>query len=124
MDIAHQNRMVGRLTIFLGYAPGVGKTAVMVAAGRLRIGDGMDVIVACLEQPATSNLAAGLEACGCHPLGALLDLDLILKRHSDFVLIDRMAQTNPPGSRHPQRWQDIQEILESGIHVYTTLNIS
>ena len=124
MDIAHQNRMVGRLTIFLGYAPGVGKTAAMVAAGRLRMGDGMDVIVACLEQLATSNMAAGLEACGCHPLGALLDLDLILKRHPDFVLVDRMAQTNPPGSRHPQRWQDIQEILESGIHVYTTLNIS
>jgi two-component system sensor histidine kinase KdpD len=91
----------------------------MLAAARVCQEAGMDVVAAFLEKPEHT-----FEISGCDQNGARLDLDIILARSPSLVLVDCMARANLPGSRHPQRWQDIQEILQQGIHVYTTLNVS
>ncbi|MDX8514299.1 sensor histidine kinase KdpD [Mesorhizobium captivum] len=122
----------GRLRIFLGAAPGVGKTYEMLMAGRARRADGIDVVIGVVEthgRKETQALVDGYEVVPRHQVeyrGHVLeemDIDAILKRRPALVLVDELAHTNAPGSRHPKRYLDVQEILSQGIDVYTTLNI-
>ncbi|MBB4092124.1 sensor histidine kinase [Brucella pecoris] len=122
----------GRLKIFLGAAPGVGKTYEMLMSGRARKADGVDVVIGVVEthgRAETEALTDGLEivpraqvAYRGHLLDEM-DIDAVLARKPQLVLVDELAHTNAPGSRHPKRYQDVEEILARGIDVYTTLNI-
>ncbi len=123
---------LGKLKIFLGYAAGVGKTYAMLEAARQRKKDGRDVVVGYVESHGRSETDALLEGMEALPrkevqyLGVALpemDLDAILSRKPQIVLVDELAHSNAPGSRHEKRWQDVEEILETGIDVYTTVNI-
>ena len=122
----------GRLKIFLGAAPGVGKTYEMLTAAHARRNEGVDVVVGLVEthgRRETEALLAGLEVIPRHKLehrGRLLDemdLDAVLARRPQLVLVDELAHTNPPGSRHPKRYMDVEELLAGGIDVYSTLNV-
>jgi len=122
----------GRLKIFLGAAPGVGKTYAMLQAARTAREDGIDVAVGLIEthgRRETEELLQGLEILPRLPVpyrGRMVeefDLDAALKRQPRLILVDEYAHTNAPGSRHPKRWQDIEELLAAGIDVWTTLNI-
>ncbi|TJW88071.1 MAG: sensor histidine kinase KdpD, partial [Mesorhizobium sp.] len=122
----------GRLRIFLGAAPGVGKTYEMLMAGRARRADGIDVVIGVVEthgRKETQALVDGYEVIPRREVeyrGRTLDemdIDAIQKRRPALVLVDELAHTNAPGSRHPKRYLDVQEILTHGIDVYTTLNI-
>ncbi|MFH1805891.1 MAG: sensor histidine kinase KdpD [Pseudomonadota bacterium] len=122
----------GKLKIFLGAYPGVGKTYAMLQAAQERRKEGRDIIVGVVETHGrieTENLLRGLDAI---PRKRLLhrsrvfgemDLDAIIWRKPEIVLVDELAHTNVPGSRHEKRYQDIDELLDAGIDVYTTLNI-
>jgi two-component system sensor histidine kinase KdpD len=123
---------LGKLKIFLGYAAGVGKTYAMLEAARQRKKDGRDVVVGYVEshgRSETDALLEGMEALQrkeVHYLGVALpemDIDAILTRKPQIVLVDELAHSNAPGSRHEKRWQDVEELLEAGIDVYTTVNI-
>ncbi|MGO4440399.1 DUF4118 domain-containing protein [Rhizobium sp. RAF56] len=122
----------GRLKIFLGAAPGVGKTYEMLVSGRSRIADGDDVVIGVVETHGRKETAALLEGFEIVPRVAVgykghhleeMDLDGILARRPDLVLVDELAHTNAEGSRHPKRYLDVRELLDRGIDVYTTLNI-
>jgi two-component system sensor histidine kinase KdpD len=122
----------GHLKIFLGYAAGVGKTYAMLEAAHQRKDERVDVVVGYVEthkRVETEALLAGLEVI---PPGQItyhniqlieMDIDAILKRKPRLVLVDELAHTNVPGSRHAKRHADVEELLEAGIDVYTTLNI-
>lgn len=122
----------GRLKVFLGAAPGVGKTYRMLDEGRRRAARGKNVVVAfaeCHGRPSTEAMLDGLDALpratrrsGGADVGEL-DLDLVLTLRPQVVLIDELAHTNAPGGRHTKRWQDIEELLGAGIDVAATLNI-
>ncbi|MDD1753103.1 MAG: DUF4118 domain-containing protein [Methanotrichaceae archaeon] len=127
---SHRSR--GRLKIFLGAAAGVGKTYQMLEEARSLREEGLDVVVGLVEthsRKETEDLLQGLEIIPRRKVeheGIILeelDLDAVLVRHPALVLIDEMAHSNAPGSRHEKRFQDIEEILTTGISVYTTLNI-
>ena len=122
----------GRLKIFLGAAPGVGKTYEMLSAARARRRDNIDVVVGIVEthgRAETDALTTGLEIVPRRSIAyrdrtlTEMDLDAILVRHPRLVLVDELAHTNAPGSRHPKRYMDVEELLAAGIDVYTTLNI-
>ncbi|RWQ15952.1 sensor histidine kinase KdpD [Mesorhizobium sp.] len=122
----------GRLRIFLGAAPGVGKTYEMLMSGRARLADGVDVVIGVVETHGRKETQALVDGYEVVPRlrvdykGRMLeemDLDAILARRPALVLVDELAHTNAPGSRHPKRYLDVQEILTHGIDVYTTLNI-
>ena len=122
----------GRLKIFLGYAAGVGKTYAMLEAAHQRREQGWDIVIGYVEthnRAETDELVADLEILPrkqveYHNITLYeLDVDAVLRRHPQLVLVDEFAHTNARGSRHPKRFQDVQEILEAGIDVYTTLNI-
>ena len=122
----------GRLKIFLGAAPGVGKTYEMLTAAHARLREGVDVVVGVVEthgRAETEALVAGLPAVARRLedyKGRTLDemdLDGILARRPKLVLVDELAHTNAPGSRHPKRYLDVEELLGAGIDVYSTLNI-
>ena len=122
----------GRLKIFLGAAPGVGKTFEMLREGAERLQAGVDVVAGIVEthgRAETEVLVAPFEvlprraiAYGAHTLSEF-DLDAMLARRPAVALIDEFAHTNATGSRHPKRWQDIEELRDAGIDVLTTLNI-
>ncbi|MFG1299763.1 sensor histidine kinase KdpD [Xanthobacter sp. V3C-3] len=122
----------GRLKIFLGAAPGVGKTYEMLTAGHARRREGVDVVVGVVEthgRRETEALVAGLEVVPRRRVtyrGRTLeemDLDAILARRPALVLVDELAHTNGPESRHAKRYMDVEELLAAGIDVYSTLNI-
>jgi two-component system sensor histidine kinase KdpD len=122
----------GRLRIFLGAAPGVGKTYEMLSQARRRRVDAGDAIIGVVETHGrvdTDVLTKGFDTIPKKRLPykgrvvAEMDLDAILQRKPKLVLVDELAHTNAPGSRHPKRYQDVEEILEHGIDVYTTLNV-
>jgi two-component system sensor histidine kinase KdpD len=124
--------MAGKLKIFLGYADGVGKTYAMLEAARQRKAEGVDVVAAWVEtheQQETDALNAGHEVIPARlsyasgsPV-AEMDLDAVLARRPQLALVDDLAHANSPGLRHNRRWQDVVELLESGIDIYTTLNV-
>ncbi|MGV8856297.1 MAG: ATP-binding protein [Devosia sp.] len=119
----------GKLTIFLGMAPGVGKTYAMLERARALQAKGVDVVVGLVEthgRGETAALAADLETLprrdGDGAYGAF-DLDAALKRRPQLLIVDELAHSNPAGSRHPKRHQDIAELTAAGINVWTALNI-
>src|SRR6266480_830193 len=122
----------GRLKIFLGAAPGVGKTYGMLLAAQAKRREGVDVVIGVVEthgRGETEALLDGLKVIHRrevdykgHPLTEM-DLDASLKRRPQLVLVDELAHTNAPGSRHPKRYLDVEELIAAGIDVYTTLNI-
>jgi two-component system sensor histidine kinase KdpD len=128
-----QQQARGRLTIFFGAAPGVGKTYTMLEAARLEVEDQKrDVVIGIVETHGrydTGSLLIGLELLPRRSVehrGIRLeefDLDEALKRRPQLILVDELAHTNGPGSRHLKRWQDVEELLEAGIDVFTTLNV-
>jgi two-component system, OmpR family, sensor histidine kinase KdpD len=122
----------GRLKIFFGAAAGVGKTYAMLLAARERRSENLDVIIGLVEthnRKETHALLEGLEILPPKIInyrGAALqefDLDAALQRRPSIILVDELAHSNAPGCRHPKRWQDIHELLEAGIDVYTALNV-
>ena len=122
----------GRLKIFLGAAPGVGKTFEMLREGAERQRAGSDVVVAVVEthgRSETQALVEPLQVIARRPIDYQghhleeMDLDAVLERRPQLALVDEFAHTNAPGSRHPKRWQDVMELLDAGIDVYTTLNV-
>jgi two-component system, OmpR family, sensor histidine kinase KdpD len=122
----------GRLKVFLGAAPGVGKTWEMLTDGRQKREAGVDVVIGVVEthgRRETEGLVEGHEIVARravehqgHSLGEM-DIDAILERRPQLVLVDELAHSNAPGSRHPKRYQDVEELLGAGIDVYSTLNI-
>ncbi len=122
----------GRLKIFLGAAPGVGKTFAMLEAARQRLREGTDVVAGVIEthgRAETEALVHDLPVVPRRPgyyRGRILsemDLDALLARRPRLALIDELAHTNLEGSRHEKRWQDVEEVLAAGIDVWTTLNV-
>lgn len=122
----------GKLTIYFGSAPGVGKTYSMLYDARLRKLDGNDVVIGYVETHGRAETEALLEGVETIPpriseyKGILLkemDLEAVLSRKPQLVLVDELAHTNAPGSRHLKRYQDVEEILNAGIDVFTTLNV-
>lgn len=122
----------GTLRVYLGAAPGVGKTFAMLDEGHRRIERGTDLVVGHVEthgRPRTEKAVEGLEVVPSRRIdyrGTVqeeMDLDAILERNPDVVLVDELAHTNIPGSTHEKRWQDVEALLEAGIHVITTVNI-
>ena len=122
----------GRLKIFLGYASRVGKSFRMLDEGRRRKQRGQDVVVGLIQSNVgdevqcllgTLEVIPGLKVRTDEKEWLVLDVVAILKRHPHVCLVDELAQDNPPGSRHPQRWQDVKELLDSGITVVTAINL-
>jgi len=122
----------GKLKIFLGYAAGVGKTYAMLEAARQRKNEGVDVVIGYVEthkRAETEALVEGLEVIPRRVVeyrGVQLtemDIDAVTARHPTLVLVDELAHTNAPNSRHPKRYLDMKDLLDAGIDVYTTLNI-
>lgn len=127
-----QESQRGRLKLFLGAAPGVGKTYEMLIEAHARKRDGLDVVVGVVEhhgRDETRNLLHGLEVLPRRQIdyrGQVqkeMDLDAILKRRPRLVLVDELAHSNVEGSRHPKRWMDVQELLGAGIDVFSTMNV-
>ncbi|TDU70640.1 two-component system sensor histidine kinase KdpD [Prosthecobacter fusiformis] len=122
----------GRLHIFLGMCPGVGKTYAMLQAGRQRAKEGVNVLAGVVETHGRHETAALLEDLPVLPRKRLdhrgfsleeFDLDEVLRRRPQLVLVDELAHTNAPGSRHAKRYQDVLELMDAGLDVYTTLNV-
>jgi two-component system sensor histidine kinase KdpD len=122
----------GKLKIYCGFAAGVGKTYTMLEDARTVAATGTDVVCGYIEphgRPETEALLDGQELLPCRMVtyrGITLrefDLDGALTRKPTLILVDELAHTNAPGSRHAKRWQDVEELLDAGIHVWTTLNV-
>ena len=122
----------GRLKIFFGYAAGVGKTYAMLEAAHQAKQEGVDVVVGYVEPHARPDTLALLEGLETLPPAEIeyhglrlreFDLDLALQRKPRLILVDELAHTNAPSSRHTKRYQDVEELLQAGIHVYTTVNV-
>ncbi len=122
----------GKLKLFFGAAPGVGKTYAMLEAAQQKKAEGADVVIGLVEthgRMETEALLMGLEVLPRREMeykGTILkelDLDGALRRKPEILLVDELAHTNSPGSRHKKRWQDVFELLEAGISVYSTLNV-
>src|ERR1700716_2294116 len=122
----------GHLRIFVGAAPGVGKTYEMLQTARARQKDGYDIVVGVVETHGRKETEALLEGLEVIPRRRIeykgqwleeMDLDAIIARRPQIVLVDELAHTNAPGSRHPKRYLDVEELLSRGINVYTTVNI-
>ena len=131
-EIEREEGKKGKLKIFLGYAAGVGKTYKMLEQAREMKHDGVNVVVGVVETHGrleTEALLEGLTVVPCRsvPYGNIIlhemDLDAILKLHPDVVLVDELAHTNAPESRHVKRYQDVEELIENNMDVYTTVNV-
>jgi two-component system sensor histidine kinase KdpD len=122
----------GKLKVFFGMAPGVGKTYAMLEAARRELAAGRDVVIGYVETHGRKETDAVAEGLPIIPRRTTeyrgvtmteMDLDAVLAKHPQLVLVDEFAHTNAPGSRHPKRYQDVFELLEAGIDVFTTLNV-
>src|SRR5215203_669539 len=123
---------VGKLKVFLGAAPGVGKTYEMLQQARAKRRDGVDVVIGVVETHGRKETQALLEGLEVVPRRQLeyrgqwldeMDLDALIARRPRIALVDELAHTNAPGSRHPKRYLDVEELLSHGIDVYTAVNI-
>src|SRR5947199_7508922 len=131
LDAARQEGR-GRLKIFLGAAPGVGKTYEMLLSAQAKRREGADVVIGIVETHGRRETEALLDGLQVIPRREIdykghrlteMDLDAILKRRPQLVLVDELAHSNAPASRHPKRYLDVEELIAAGIGVYTTLNI-
>ena len=122
----------GRLKIFFGASAGVGKTYAMLSAARALLAQGTDVVIGVIEthgRAETQALLAGLEllpprqATHRERILSEFDLDAALARKPQLILVDELAHSNVAGSRHPKRWQDVVELLDAGIDVWSTVNV-
>src|SRR5471032_534030 len=122
----------GKLRIYFGASAGVGKTYAMLAAARKLQGDGQQVLVGVVETHGRAETAAMLDGLDVLPLKSVeyrgksiaeFDIDAALERRPPLILMDELAHSNAPGSRHPKRWQDVEELLDAGIDVLTTVNV-
>src|ERR1700758_2051306 len=122
----------GKLKIFFGMSPGVGKTYAMLLAAREKQAEGCEVVVGVVETHGRKETEALLEGMPIMPRLLIeyrgttlteMDLDAILTWHPELAVVEELAHTNAPGSRHPKRYQDVLELLDAGIDVYTTLNV-
>lgn len=122
----------GKLKVYFGAAPGVGKTFEMLRQANLQRGEGVDVAIGVVETHGRKETEALVQNLELLPRAELeykgtrlheFDLDGALKRHPTLILVDELAHTNAPGSRHAKRWQDVEELLQAGINVWTTLNV-
>lgn len=129
-DDARQKR--GKLKVFFGMAPGVGKTYAMLEAARRELAAGRDVVCGYVETHRRKETDALTEGLPIVPRLSVeyrgvtlteMDLDAVLERHPQLVLVDEFAHTNAPGARHPKRYHDVLELVEAGIDVFTTLNV-
>lgn len=127
-----RRQAAGRLTVFLGAAPGVGKTYAMLARARELHRQGVDVVIGIVETHGRSETQALIEGLPLLPRRRVayqgrvleeMDLDGLLARRPSIALVDELAHRNAPGSRHERRWQDVEELLDAGIDVYTTVNV-
>jgi two-component system sensor histidine kinase KdpD len=127
-----KRQTAGRLTVFLGAAPGVGKTYAMLTRARELRRQGVDVLVGIVETHGQSDTQTLVEDLPLLPRKKLayqrrqleeMDLDGLLSRRPAIALVDELAHRNVPGSRHERRWQDVEELLDAGIDVYTTVNV-
>lgn len=122
----------GKLRIYFGASAGVGKTYAMLGGARKLHADGQDVLVGVVETHGRIETASLLEGLNVLPPKAIdyrgktiteFDIDAALERHPQLILMDELAHSNAPGSRHPKRWQDVDELLDAGIDVFTTVNV-
>ncbi len=127
-----ENDQAGRLKIFVGAAPGVGKTYEMLQSAHAKLKAGVDVVVGVVETHGRAETEALLQGLEVLPRKRLeykdqilgeMDLDAVIARHPQIALVDELAHTNAPGSRHPKRYLDVEELLSHGIDVYTAINI-
>lgn len=135
LKIAHKElkeKELGKLRIYLGAAPGVGKTYTMLQDAQMKRQEGLEVLVGVVESHGRKEIETLLKGFEILPRQSVeyrgiqlteFDLDSALKRNPSLILIDEMAHTNAPGLRHEKRWQDIKELLDRGINVYTTVNV-
>ncbi|VVB92121.1 Osmosensitive K+ channel His kinase sensor domain protein [uncultured archaeon] len=135
LEIARQEETAkkrGKLTVYFGAAPGVGKTYSMLSDARVRKKEGIDVVVGYAETHGRAETESLLEGLEIIPLRVTeykgvrlseMDLDAVLARRPKIVLVDELAHTNAPNSRHSKRYQDVEELLNAGIDVYSTLNV-
>ena len=130
MTAGHTRR--GELRIYLGAAPGVGKTFAMLGEAHRRLERGTDLVAAVIETHGRKKTAELLEGIETIPPKYIeyrgtrfpeLDVDAVLRRHPQVVLVDELAHTNTPGSKNPKRWQDVEELLDAGITVISTVNV-
>jgi two-component system, OmpR family, sensor histidine kinase KdpD len=121
-----------KLKVFFGAAPGVGKTYAMLQEARARLAEGVDLLVGVVETHGRAETAVLVEGLPLLPRKAMpyrgtsleeFDLEGALARHPGLILMDELAHTNVPSARHAKRWQDVQELLDAGIDVYTTVNV-
>ncbi|HTY44427.1 MAG TPA: sensor histidine kinase KdpD [Patescibacteria group bacterium] len=131
-NIEREESHKGKLKIFFGAAAGVGKTYSMLEAARVAKKEGIDVVAGWVEAHKRAETEALLKGLEILPAKIIqyknvelreFDIDAALQRKPALILVDELAHTNAPGSRHPKRWQDIEELLDKGINVYTTLNV-
>jgi len=122
----------GKLTLFLGAAPGVGKTYAMLSRARRLKADGVDIVIGLVETHGRSETAELLDGLETMPRRVAryqgrdieeFDLDAALKRRPRIIVVDELAHSNTPDSRHPKRYLDIEELLDAGIHVWSAMNI-
>ena len=131
-EARREETRVGKLRIFVGAAPGVGKTYEMLQTASARRSDGYDIVIGVAETHGRKETEALLEGLEIIPKKRIeykgqsleeMDLDALIARHPQIALVDELAHTNAPGSRHPKRYLDVEELLNRGIDVYTTVNI-
>ncbi|MCX5716430.1 MAG: sensor histidine kinase KdpD [Candidatus Omnitrophica bacterium] len=131
-NIKREESHRGKLKIFFGAAAGVGKTYSMLETARMQKKEGIDVVAGWVETHKRVETEALLEGLEILPAKIIqyknvelreFDIDAALERKPALILVDELAHTNAPGSRHPKRWQDVEELLDKGIDVYTTLNV-
>src|SRR6204780_908334 len=133
LEAARRDRdQAGRLKIFVGAAPGVGKTYEMLQSAHAKLKAGIDVVVGVVETHGRAETEVLLEGLEVLPRKRLeykdqiieeMDIDGLIARHPQIALVDELAHTNAPGSRHPKRYLDVEELLSHGIDVYTAVNI-
>jgi two-component system, OmpR family, sensor histidine kinase KdpD len=132
LEAQREDKTRGKLKVFLGAAPGVGKTYEMLLSAKAKLAEGADVVIGVVETHGRAETESLLKGFEIVPRASIsyhghtlqeMDLDALLKRHPQIALVDELAHTNAPGSRHPKRYMDVEELLSAGIDVYTTLNI-
>src|SRR2546422_5786578 len=125
-EVRRQKR--GRLKLFFGYASGVGKSTKMLAEGLRRRERGEDVVIGAIQPKSSPEIERLVSQHEIIPILKIdgkdvIDIARILKRHPQVVLVDGLAYTNPLGSRHHERWQEIEELLDAGVSVITSINL-